>query len=223
MTQRAAIQSLPPHRQETNPLAVINSWPSEDAWVWAEGVLRLADRCTEIETIVASGSAVRHVEHSDDLDLVLVYRASRPTLSRPPIDVDLRQYDKRGILAKLQSGHEYLFWTLRYGRVLFDRNGWWARLSVDWAQRIPLPCVAVARERASKANRLYKEMTEIGDYEAAAELRLSLLTHLARAALSGAGVFPKSRPELPGQLREIAEPVLADRLSDALVQRANGL
>lgn len=178
-------------------MTVINSWPSAATCAWTQEVLQLASRSTEIEAIVASGSAVRNVEHSDDLDLVLVYEASRPTLPRPPIDVDLRQYEKSEVSTNLESGHEYLFWTLRYGRVLFDRNGWWARLSVDWGRRIPLPCPAVARERASKASRLYKEMTEIGDYTAAAELQVSLLTHLARAALSKAGIFPKSRPELP--------------------------
>lgn len=219
MTQRTAIQSLSPLRRTTNPLTSINSWPSEAVWVWTEEILQLASHSIEIETIVASGSAVRDVEHSEDLDLVLVYEATRPTLSRPPIDVDLRQYEKSEVSERLQSGHEYLFWTLRFGRVLFDRNGWWERLSTDWAQRIPLPCAVVARERAGKVNRLYREMAAIGDHEAAAELRLSLLTHMARAALSDAGVFPKSRPELPQQLRDISEQTLADRLSDALAQR----
>ena len=42
-----------------------------------------------------------------------------------------------------------------------------------------------------------------------------MLTHLARAALSEAGVFPYSRPELPGQLRDIGDHALADRLDAA--------
>ena len=62
-------------------------------------------------------------------------------------------------------------------------------------------------------------MTEIGDHTAAAELQVSLLTHLARAALSNVGMFPKSRPELPQQLRDISEHALADRLSNALARR----
>ena len=62
-------------------------------------------------------------------------------------------------------------------------------------------------------------MVAAGDRDAAAELRASMLTHLARAALSGAAVFPQSRPELPGQLRGIGEQALADQLDEALAQR----
>ena len=170
-------------------------------------------------TTVASGSAVRDVEHSDDLDLVMVYRTRRPNLPRPPIDVDLRLYEQAEVLRKLKVGHDYLSWTVRYGCVLFERDAWWTRLSVDWNDRLPLPSVAEARERADKARRLYNDVPAIGDHDAAAELRLSMLTFLARAALSSAGVFPKSRPELAGQLRDIDKQALADRLSDALAHR----
>ena len=53
----------------------------------------------------------------------------------------------------------------------------------------------------------------------AADLRLSMLTLLSRAASSKADVFAKSRPELPDQLRGIGEGVLAERLIDALERR----
>ena len=53
----------------------------------------------------------------------------------------------------------------------------------------------------------------------AAELSVSMLTHLARAALSDAGVLPQSRPELVDQLRRIDEHPLADRLAYALAHR----
>ena len=146
-----------------------------------------------IEAIVASGSAVRDVEYSDDLDLLIVYRTYHPSLPRPPIDVDLRHYERADVLRKLKDGHDYLSWTVRYGRALFERDAWWARLSVEWNDLLPLPSATEARERARRARRLYDEMPAIGDRDAAAELRTSMLTFLARAALSSAGVFPKSR------------------------------
>ena len=65
----------------------------------------------------------------------------------------------------------------------------------------------------------YDEMRALGDLDAAAELNVAMLTHLARAALSDAGVFPRSRPELVDQLRSIDEGPLADRLADALAHR----
>ena len=172
-----------------------------------------------IEAIVASGSAVRDVEYSDDLDLLIVYRTYHPSLPRPPIDVDLRHYERAAVLRKLKDGHDYLSWTVRYGRALFERDAWWARLSVEWNDLLPLPSATEARERARRARRLYDEMPAIGDRDAAAELRTSMLTFLARAALSSAGVFPMSRPELAGRLRDIDEQELADRLSDALAHR----
>ena len=60
---------------------------------------------------------------------------------------------------------------------------------------------------------------ERGGQDVATENYVSMLTHLARATLSDAGVLPRSRPELADQLRQIGEVPLADRLADALVQR----
>ena len=82
-----------------------------------------------------------------------------------------------------------------------------------------MPSVTDALERAQRAEGLYKKLVEIGDTDAAADLQLSMLTFLSRAALSRADVFAKSRPELPEQLRGIGEGVLAERLIDALERR----
>lgn len=200
-------------------MACVRSWPSDIAKAWTRNTVRQSRLNTDIRAIIASGSAVRDVEHSEDLDIVIVYVTRRPTLPRPSIDVDLRLYEKAEVLQELESGHDYLSWTIRYGRVLFERNEWWTRLAADWRHRVLLPSVSVARERASKARRIYNELVEIGDQEAAIEIRVSMLTSLARAALSSAGVFPKSRPELAHQLRDIDNHDLANRLATALAQR----
>ena len=47
-------------------------------------------------------------------------------------------------------------------------------------------------------------------------LEISYRTHLARATLAKAGIQPASRPELPSQLREVGETVLASDLERAL-------
>ena len=120
---------------------------------------------------------------------------------------------------KLAGCHDYLSWTVRYGQVLFERDGWWTRLRADWNSRLMLPSVAEAQERARKAGRLYDQLREVGDRDADDDVRISMLTHLARAALSSARVFPKSRPELAGQLRSIGEQALADSLAEALARR----
>ena len=60
---------------------------------------------------------------------------------------------------------------------------------------------------------------EIGDEEAAAEYRLVWLSHRARACLTRSGALPRSRPELPSQLREHGKTTLAASLSIALAAR----
>ena len=214
-------QQLGAHSAHRPPAALeaVRSWPSATARAWTLDAVERARSEETIEAVVASGSAVREVEVSDDLDLVLVYRGRRPDLPRPPIDVDLRQYERDDVPKKLATGHDYLSWTVRFGRVLFERDGWWARLRTEWDDRLALPSTSEARKRASKTRRHYEDMIAVGDRDAAAELLVSMLTHLARAALSDRGVFPLSRPELAGQLRGIGEEALADRLDEALRQR----
>lgn len=199
--------------------AVVREWPDDAAQSWTLDAVEGAKANRAIVAIVATGSSVRDVEYSDDLDLVLVYRECRPTMPRPPISIDLRRYEQDEVLRKLAEGHDYLSWTVRYGRALFERGAWWTRLRADWNDRLSPPSAAKAYERARKAESLYQELCAIGDTSAAAELQLSMLTHLARAALSDAHAFPKSRPEIAGQLREIGEHELADRLVCALELR----
>lgn len=62
-------------------------------------------------------------------------------------------------------------------------------------------------------------MREVGDEDAFNELNISYLSHRARAALAAAGIYPASRPELPGQLRELGDTALAARLDAALAKR----
>ncbi|MYE46351.1 MAG: hypothetical protein F4X25_06285 [Chloroflexi bacterium] len=206
-------------RPSSGALEAVRSWPSEAARAWTLDVVEHAATDETIEALVASGSAVREVAISDDLDLVLVYRRDRPQLPRPPIDVDLREYDEDDVPRKLAAGHDYLSWTVRFGHALFERDAWWTRLWMQWNGRLALPSSSEARKRAHKTKHQYEAMLAVGDGDAATELRVSMLTHLARAALSDCGKFPQSRPELAGQLRTIGERELADRLDEALAQR----
>lgn len=199
---------------------VVRRWPDAAAREWTVASLEGAAANESVIAIVATGSSVRDVEYSDDLDLVLVYRGVCPEMRRPPISIDLRRYEHDDVLQRLAEGHDYLSWTVRYGRELFERRCWWTTLRTDWNERLPLPSVNGARERAEQAERLYEEMSRLGDTDAAADLQLSMLTFLARAALSEAGVFPRSRPEIPTQLNEIGERALSERLLVALQRRA---
>ena len=202
-------------------LDAVAAWPDDCAREWTLDLIATAERETAITAVILTGSAARGVAESDDIDLVIVYVRQRPVLSGAPISVDLRQYEQSDVLHGLSRGHDYLSWTVRYGRALFDRHRWWASICNDWRDQLILPSVSEALERAQKARRLYDEMLTIGDHDAAADLELSMLTFMGRAALSDAGVFPKSRPEIPGQLNMVGAQELAERLSRAL-ERRNG-
>lgn len=195
------------------------SWPDDAAFHWTCRLIETSQRISAIQAVVATGSAVRDVEHSDDLDLDLVHRATRPVLPRPPISVDLRCYCQTDVVPKLAHGHSLLSWTVRFGQPLFERNRWWNRLRADWDPRLLLPDATESIERAERVERHRDALAEAGDVDAAAEMALSALTHRARAALSNAGVFPQSRPELPDQLRQIGEYQLAEVVDTALACR----
>lgn len=220
MTQRLATEQPAPKLEESNrALGSVRSWPNTKARFWTMDAVALAGQDAAILAIVASGSAVRDVAQSDDLDLVLVYRKVRPNLPRPPIGVGLQQHEAAEAPKKPAKGHEFLSWAVRFGQPLFEREQWWSRLRADWNDRLSLPSAAEARKRARRAQRLHHEMQRLGDHDAATENYVSMLTHLARATLSDAGILPRSRPELADQLRRIGEVPLADRLTEALAQR----
>ena len=220
MTQRLTTERSARRLEETDQaLAAVRSWPNSRARLWTIDAVAVARQGAVILAIVASGSAVRDVAHSDDLDLVLVYRKCPPNLPRPQIGVDLQQHEAAEVPRKLSNGHDFLSWAVRFGRPLFEREQWWSRLQADWINRLALPSAAEARKRARRAEQLHQEMQSLGDHDAATENYVSMLTHLARATLSDAGVLPRSRPELAGQLRQIGAVPLADRLTDALANR----
>ncbi len=220
MTQRLTTERSAGRQGELSAtLDAVRAWPSSRARQWTIEAVTFARQNASIQAIVASGSAVRDVSKTDDLDLVLVYRERRPRLPRPPIGVDLQQHEETEVPRKLQDGHDFLSWAVRFGRPIFERDQWWTRLRADWNDRLSLPSAAEARKRARRARQLHQEMQSLGDYDAATENYIAMLTHLARAALSDAGVLPRSRPELAGQLRSIGDQQQADRLDDALAHR----
>ena len=163
---------------------------------------------------------MRDVDRSDDLDLVLVCHAARPSFPRPPISVDLRSYDLADVAARLAAGHSYLSWALRFGRALFERDRWWTKLRAEWNDRLLLPSAVEAIERAQRAERQRDGLAAASDDDAAAELQLAALTHRVRAVPTRSGVFPQSRPELAAQLHQVGEDALAERLDGALARRS---
>lgn len=197
----------------------IKRWPTEKAREWVLSFLSEVERRKGVLAVIAVGSAVRPSVESEDLDLLLVRKEGSKGYIRPPIEIDLREYEVSHIDKELASGADMLSWAVKYGIPLFDRSGTWEGIVQRWRGRLKLPDPRMAEDRAAIALEQYKALETMGDASAANEARVSYLTHRSRAALSRARVFPASRPELVSQLRSIGEEDLASQLEYALDRR----
>lgn len=198
---------------------VIKRWPTREARAWATAFVNRAAASPDILAVVALGSSVRPGVPSEDLDLLVLHAPGADLNWRPPIEIDLRTYDVSAIEGDLKEGGDLATWAVKFGVPLFERAGAWGRLVESWDERLRLPDPETGDRRAEKAWNQLSALEEIGDEAAANEVRVSYLTHRARAALSRSGIFPASRPELGAQLRSIGESELADALDSAMTER----
>ncbi|MHB0886115.1 MAG: nucleotidyltransferase domain-containing protein [Bacillota bacterium] len=183
----------------------------------------------ELDTasVIVLGSVARgrQTPNSDIDFLVLTKSSTRRWV--PPIDVHLHLETRDEFLSRLRRGEDFEAWAVRFGVTVSDPSGWWEstrlnpdlrRIWPDWRNKV---------DQAEKRRRLAEQLLEDGDIEGAAEEYLMSASHLARAVLQKAGVFPLSRPEMPGQLDVLGQAdlsraltVLADRPTEAAKLRA---
>lgn len=193
-------------------------WPSAQARDWVERFITWCRVTPRVDAVIAIGSAVRGLGHGkSDLDLVVIYHGEPPAVESAPIDVDVRAFARDKVDEKLRQGHDLLDWAVRFGVAIWGRDRYWSKLVDRWRERLPWPSAAVADERAARTEQQARDMLLLGDDDAALDLVTSMLTHRARAHLLRAGVYPATRPELPDQLREIGEVVLAQDLRGVLL------
>lgn len=204
-------------------LESIRRWPTGRAKEWTQSFLDLARRDDNIVAVIAIGSAVRPAVQSADLDLIVICKEPAKVKDKPPIEVDLRAYPSSQITALIEGRNDLLGWALMFGKVLFQRDNYWDTVLTSWKDRIPLPSYDTAVKRAEKALDRLREMLDLGDQSAASEMALSYLTHLARSELLDSRQYPRSRPELPEQLREMGSTRLAECLELILRKRTMSL
>lgn len=197
-------------------LDAVRQWPSEPAKRWAHWFLEHADRDEDVRVVVGIGSAFRDVDSAADIDLLVAYLQEPAPFGPVPIDVDVRLVPVDRLRTLALQGDHLVGWGLTYGVLLLDKDGDWQRLLEELDQQVPLPDRSGALEHARRAKRLHTELLDLGDEEAAREQLLVVLTHIARAMLVDAGIYPPSRPELPSQLRGIGEDTLARALEDTM-------
>lgn len=196
--------------------SLVERWPTPKSMAWTRGLLEQASLDENVLAVIAIGSAVRPGVRSLDLDIVMISREPVKPKTKPPVEVDLRSYLAAAVEAELAKGDDLLGWAIKFGRVLFEREGFWSALVESWKDRVPLPSPDVARRRADDAYARLKGLRQVGDADAAREQAVSYLTHLGRYELLKRSVYPASRPELPGQLRATGVKDLADWLEQLL-------
>jgi predicted nucleotidyltransferase len=201
-------------------LGVVRRWPSSDARNWARSNFSCLASEPDTAAILVIGSAVRPAYHSgSDVDF-LVVADGEATSDRPrPIDVDLLMFRRCEIDQKIREGDDLLGWAIRFGRAIFDRDQFWANLRSRWSHQLPFPSPEVSIARALRFECIARELVAMGDFDAALEQIIAVLTHRARASLLRAHVYPASRPELPMQLHKIGQQRLAESLECALRRR----
>jgi predicted nucleotidyltransferase len=197
----------------------IREWPSSEAKAWAYREIPNLCRNINIKAVILFGSIVRNVPLVADLDVLYIYQRMDPPLRTAPIDVDLRKFESKDVEGLLENGNDLLGWCVKFGRLVCERDKYWSHIVERWSTKLAAPSRSVALSRAKKSEQLLRAMDAVGDNDAALEIYLSLLTHIARANLIQRGVYPESRAELSGQLNEIGECKLASYLDDALRER----
>lgn len=205
--------------QSRDVLNSLQVWPSAQAKAWVTSFVERVCPDNSTAALVLIGSIARPVERVTDVDLLYVYHNRPIDFQDHPIDVDIRAYGASDMHERVARGHDVLSWAVRFGRLICESDQFWTLLVRSFAERLPFPNPEVAEERADRSRKVYEELLEIGDRDAACEQRVSLLTHLAWARLLRAGIHPASRPELAQQLRSIGERLLANDIQSAINDR----
>lgn len=169
-------------------------------------------------TVLLIGSVAREMQTPrSDVD-VLVIAPTR--LARLPNSSDTQVFltTRARFLERLMEGDDFPHWVVRFGKMLSDKPQWWQEVLhnpaihgwPDWKRK---------RDQAAKRLSLASRLYESEDYDHAQEEYLLSVGHLARALLLKSRTFPLSRPELPGQLRELGYTDLSNAL-DSLVSNS---
>jgi hypothetical protein len=203
-------------QQKNDAIEHIRRWPTARSKKWTIEFVDLAKRDVNMLAVVAIGSAVRIAVPSVDLDIIVICKAPPKLKAKPPLEIDLRFYLESDVDHEIMQGNDLLGWAVKFGRVIYQREGYWDVIVESYRNRLPLPSADIFAKRAKESFIRLVKVFEIGDMDAAYEQALSYITHLGRTELLRRKVYPASRPELPAQLRSIGCVQLADWLENLI-------
>lgn len=166
--------------------------------------------------VVLIGSYAREVSSwRSDIDILVLLPESRVTRLKPPFGAHLHVETAERFARKLDEGDDFAISAVRYGQLLYDKSGFWAKLR-DRLEHAKWPGWLDKIAHAKRRLAIGDKCLEMGDYDAAAEEYLFAATQLARAVLLRQRIYPLSRPELSEQLAGIGWADLASDLQDLL-------
>lgn len=184
------------------------------------GLRRLHDtvidraRCGGAHALVLTGSTARRSRTEiSDLDYHLIGAAIEVgDLSR---ELDVHVLSSRKLRARVLEGDDFVHWSLRFGRVVFDDGAFRDAFELLRRKR-PWPDVTRKRKHAANSLELADRFVQTGDLDGAIVQVRTALCLTARAWLLATGTFPLARDELAGQLRAHHSGAVADHLSDTI-------
>ena len=160
--------------------------------------------------LVLTGSTARGARSAvSDLDYHVI--GAHPDLGDLPAEIDLYCDDCAEFVAKLDRGDDFAHWTVRHGCVLFD-SGALREAAAEAAARDLWPDPERKLRQARRTLDFAERLLASGDRAAALEQVRGALSLTARWWLLAHDLFPLARAELPAQLIETDQPVLARAL-----------
>jgi hypothetical protein len=163
------------------------------------------------EALLLTGSTARGTRTAiSDCDYHLV----GPSIKTDDLsdELDLHVVTAKLLDTRLREGDDFTHWSLRFGCVVFDKGIVRESVRLIAEQRL-WPDSARKEKQARKSLKIARAMVASGDRDAAVEQVRTSLTLAARWRLLEDRVFPLSRAELPGQLREVGYMKLAKGLA----------
>jgi hypothetical protein len=179
-------------------------------------VLARARAAGALSFALTGSTALNRRTRISDLDFYVVGR--RPRLPFSDEEIDLHAVAEDEFRRRLDTGDDYLHWTLRFGLILYDCGPLRSAL-VRVGRESLWPDPRLKGVQAWRATELAVAILRTGDLDAAVEQCRVAFSLAARWWLLSCGIFPRARSDLSQQLRDTRLEWLSEHLEATILER----